>query len=117
MANRVRGELEVKIVGKLVKLVPSWEGIAEVEDKAGVGVIGLAFRFQNNDIGFKNMCALIWGGMVGSGERPFENYRELCEAVRKTGLVKFVKPVSQFLSECVAGDVEDEESPKPKSGE
>lgn len=111
MANKVRGEVEVELGGKRYTLRPSFEAMAEAESILGYGVVKVATRFIRGEHGVREVAAMLYAGMVGSGAREM-SFNEVGAAVVKAGLGNLSKPASQFAFEMLKGDEEAEEEKK-----
>lgn len=111
MPNRVIGEIEIKLGGKTYTLKPSFQSIAEIEDRSGLGIAALASKISKGNIGLKDAAALIYGGLIGSGETSLR-FEEVGEMIRREGPIKFFGIASEFLASCLKGDEEDQKAVK-----
>jgi hypothetical protein len=115
MANPHRGEVEIQLGGETLTLVPTFEGIIEAEGKVG-GLSSIIVKFARQEAGLKEIAALVYGGLVGSGEvakrkLTFSQVGEMC---RKEGVSRLLGPVLQFANKCFAGDPAEEPEADPK---
>ncbi len=112
MANQHRGEVEIKLGGKAYTLRLNHEGISAAEDKAGLGVIGMSFRVFDRRHGFREIAALIYGGLIGAGNRDltFEQVRDLIVA---EGVMTYHVQALVLMKNALNGlGTEDEEGKK-----
>lgn len=114
MANKLRGDVEIKLGGETVILSPSFEGIVECEMRAGIGLAGILTRISRHEAGLRDVVPLIYGGLLGSGvlaEKKW-TYGQVGELVRKEGVKKLYPLVTEFLVNCYSGVEEETQDPK-----
>lgn len=104
--NRQRGEIEISLGGKAYILRPTFEAIAELESKLGIGINGLCTKVLENKHGMREVAALIHCGIVGGGEKKL-SLNQVGELVRRDGYQKFNGIAITFLHECMVGEVPD----------
>jgi hypothetical protein len=108
MPNEVRGEIEITLGGEKRTLTPSFEAMAEIENRSGFGMLGLAQKAVKGNLGALDIASIIYGGLIGAGDKlSFEKVKEL---VFKEGIFKLAPSASNFLVSCLKG--EDEEPQK-----
>lgn len=113
MANKIRGEVEIKLGGESVILRPAFHGLAELEDRAGKGLLGIAVDLSKQNLGIKTIVAIIFGGMVGAGSK--RSFEEIAELVVKEGAFNYIRPCMEFLNLAVQGqkkEVDEDIDPK-----
>lgn len=96
MANKERAETEISLAGKKYKLRPTFEALCEIEDKAGVGIPGLVLQFRDKKVGYKQISAIIFGGLFGAGNSSL-SFEEIGKLVMDEGINKFVLPCGLFI--------------------
>lgn len=110
MPNAVRGEVEIELNGKKYILRPDFEAIAEIEDRLGIGIHGLMFKFAEKKSGIKDVAGLIYGGLIGAGCHDF-TFTQVGNMIRKAGFNKFVSPAVTLLANALRGDEDEETAP------
>lgn len=129
MSLRGRGEVKLMLVGEEVTLRPSFLGMEAIEEILGRGLVAEFDTMMKGNIGFKNVAAAIYGGLIGSdhveefevGEgkqkriikRPL-TYQEVGHRVQATGIQKVMRPAARFLAECIRGQMPAPEAEQEK---
>jgi hypothetical protein len=85
MANLQRGEVEIKLRGQAYTLRLTHEGIAAAEVAGGMGLIGISMRVSERKHGFREIAALIFGGLLGGGHKEL-SFEQVCQAVLEAGV-------------------------------
>ncbi len=101
MANPHRGEVAVTLAGAEYALRPTFAALAEIEVRAGIGLVALARRFAAAEFGLADMLAVLGPAIAAGGGAPPE---PLGEAVVAAGLANLAAPVARFLAGALAGD-------------
>jgi hypothetical protein len=117
MANKQRGEVEIKLAGETLKLTPSFEGIVECEERAGVGLSGLLSRISDSKAGLRDIVPLVYGGLLGSGvlaEKKW-SYADVGRLCSKEGCRSLLGQVTEFLVNCYSGQTEEAEADPKKA--
>jgi hypothetical protein len=104
VANRLKGEIEIKMDGETVALRPSFEGLLEMEDKAGLGLSMLLRRFVAQDWSLKYLTAVIYGGLYHYGDPEKYSFEKVGQAIVKSGLKNFTVPAMALISTSVNPD-------------
>ena len=99
MANRHRGEVEVDLGGKTYALRPTFQALAEIEDKTGTNLVTLARRFADGDIGVRDVAVVLWAGM-GEGAPSLDDVGRL---VVERGLDTLIGPAAGFVAAVFVG--------------
>jgi len=102
MPNKERGEMEIKISGGTYLMRPTFSCLCEIEDRAGVGLQAVAGKVMDGNLGIRDIVAIIYGGLVGSGSNPF-GYDELGDIIAKEGYTKYMTPSVEFLNRALVG--------------
>lgn len=99
MANKFRGETEVEIGGVKYLLRASFEGLLEMEDKAGCGIMEMVDSVSRGRITSKQAIAIIYGGIIGGGVKI--DFNELGEACVQEGMLSCSAKAAIFLGQIV----------------
>ena len=115
--NKHRGEMIVEVDGKEYQLVPTFEALAEIEARSGMGIIRLAHQMWENNARVVDLAAIIYGGVLGHLEpKTIEDmpwtFRSLQELVVKQGVFKLVPECLEFITEAVSGQSKEEQAGK-----
>jgi hypothetical protein len=115
MANKHRGEVEVRLAGKPYVMAPTWEAIAEIEQSTGRGIVELANRFIQQRYGLVEMAAVVFAG-IKAGDNEFiakPTLEGTGRMILQAGVANFAAPVTLFLANVLSGG----ETPKPGEAE
>lgn len=120
MANRMRGEVEVDLGGKKYTLRPSFEGILEMEDRAGVPLMTVLKMASEKALSFKVATGVVYGGLIGAGERNL-SFEQVGALIVKGGLPSYFTPIARLISSAILPPsdepIKEEEAKKePKAG-
>lgn len=115
MANRQRGEVNVELNGARYTMRPSFEALAEIEDRTGVGLLGLMLRIRDHRT--TDIVTVIYAGVaIGHGTKIKEN--DVRNAVVEKGVHHYIEPVTDFAMQALYGDEQpDLEEPEKKTSE
>lgn len=119
MANQLKGEIEIDFDGKKLVLRPTFEGLLEMEDKAGLSISAILQKFVKSDWSFRMISAVIYGGLFHyvdprSGERTYP-YDQVGSIIISTGMKKFMLPALKLISTSLNPAREDgEDAPEKK---
>jgi hypothetical protein len=111
MANKHRGEVEIRLAGKAYVMAPTWEAIAEIEQSTGRGIVELANRFIQQRYGLVEMAAVVFAG-IKAGNNEFlakPTLEGTGRMILLDGVANFAAPVTLFLANVLSGG----ETPKP----
>lgn len=100
--NFVRHEKEIELGGKTYKLRPSFAGLVEMESRAGAGLMSIATRFSSGSYGFREVVAVIFGGLVGAGDRSLK-YDEVGQLIAEMGLNKVAPIATDIVATALRG--------------
>lgn len=105
MANRELGEVNVTISGREFTLRPSFEAIAELEDRLDMGIFKVARHLGASDVRAKFIVAALWAGIKGHGTPPltYEQFGTLCMKEGAEGLAKLAAPAMQLVAGMFSG--------------
>ena len=101
MANRERGEIAVTLAGGEYVLRPTFAALAEIESRAGMGLVPLAQRFLDRQFGLNDVLAVLAPAIKAGGARPPE---KLGDAVVAAGVLNLAGPIARFLAHALGGD-------------
>ena len=99
--NKHRGEVEITLDGKAYVMRPTFEAMAEIEAKIGHGILWLATRASEGDIGITEVAVIIAAGLKAAGEPATAD--TVGPIVFRTGLVKVLVPVGEYLTSALMG--------------
>ena len=103
MANKQRGEVDVKLGGKTWTMRPAFQALCEIEDRTGVGITTLARRFHDGDFGAGPIVAVLWAG-IRAAHDDAPDYDEVGRLVVAEGVIGFAAPALAFLLAALLGD-------------
>lgn len=99
MANSFRGEVEIEIGELKYTLRPSFEGLLEIEERSGLGLMELVNQIGNGRLSTKQAVAIIYGGIIGSGGKV--EFKELGDACVQHGMLEISTKAAVFLSKVI----------------
>jgi len=102
MANKARGEIELKIGDKEYNVRPTMQLIAELEDEFD-GLLSFAHRIQNSEWKLTEIVKFLYMLLDSTGKGP--DYDDLAEEVLAGGVVNYVEPVITFLAYALSGSI------------
>jgi len=113
MANKQRGEVNIKIGDKEFVMRPTFEALCDIEDRVGMGIPELIMRLTAGDVRLKYVLPVIHAGITAynkdNGIQPTPSYKELGEMVVNTSFRETVmsspvnSPVAEFLLKGING--------------
>lgn len=113
MANRYRAEQEIELCGKKILLRGTFEGLAEIESRAGISVFKLLLSCRNQTLTLRQATAVIYGGLLGAGKsREDLDYDKIGQDVVTTGIAKLLIPIYFFIAAAVGGNPDNEDNEK-----
>ena len=112
MANKQRGEVEVRLGGRTWTMRPTFQAIAEIEDRTGLGMVELVVRFSDGRFGVTHMTAVIWAG-IHAAHDDAPDFDEVGEMVVKHGIQRLAVAVGAFLATVLSG-VQEQPAPARK---
>ena len=107
MANKMRGEVTVKLFGKTMTMRPTFQSMAAIEGRLGMGCIPLMRLIATQDFGVVHIVVVLTEGLKGAGYPATEN--RVGEEVVEVGFTKFARPVSEFLRLALGADKKEED--------
>jgi hypothetical protein len=123
MANRERGELDFVIGGREFTLTPSFEAMAELEDRVDRGIFEIANRLRGKDVRAKLIVCSLWAGVKFSPQNDltFQQFSDLCMKGGAVAISKCASPAIRFVHHMFMGKDEaekkslgEESSPPPQ---
>lgn len=108
MANRLKGDIDIELGGKKLLLRPTFEGLIEIEDKAGTGLSQILHRFVNKEWSMKHVAAVIYGGLFHYGEKA-PSFEQVGKQIVAQGVSKFLAPSVMLISKSIAPDKDEQE--------
>jgi hypothetical protein len=101
VVNRERGEVAIVLGGTEYCLRPTFQALAEIEARAGVGLVPLARRFLEREFGLKEVLAVLGPAIEAGGAKP---PADLGDCVVRAGIANYFGPVSEFLTLALGGE-------------
>lgn len=108
MANKMRGELEIKLLDKTFVLKPDFNALCSMEEKSGLGLMGMANRVMEQNVSVKMLTAIIHCGIVGGGCSDY-TFEQVGSMVVKSGFNKVAPVAIKFLQGAMLGQKQAEE--------
>lgn len=104
MVKQDLGELEVLILGDKYVLRPSFEGLWDMEERAG-SLSSMVNKFLRGDAGLREITAIVYGGVIGSSEnhKPSMTFEQMGKRVMLNGIGKLIQPCARFIGAAHAG--------------
>ena len=108
--NPHRGKVEIALrppgggCGTFI-LRPTWQALAEIEERTGRGLYALARSFLEDDFAFRDVAAVIAAGLKAAGGPS--GPEEVAELVFRTGVRARCGPAAALLARALGGDGED----------
>lgn len=101
-ANRLRGEVAIRLGGRDYVLRPTFQALCEIETRTGRGIVALARRTAAGDVGVAETAAIVTAGLRAAGEpATFDTVGRL---ILEAGLAACVPAVTAFLTAALGGD-------------
>lgn len=105
MHNELLGEIEIELCGEKHVIKPEFQGLVEMERRAGKPLASLVNLFIVNALGIQDLAAIIYGGLVGKlGSEPPIKFDELGNLIMRTGAAKMVRPCGVFITAAYTGE-------------
>lgn len=99
--NPQRGDVPVTIAGTTYTMRPSFEALAAIEEKTGLGLVALWRRFGQQEFGARDVVTVIAEGVrAGEGKVP----DKLAALIIQAGLFTLAPSVAKFLTHALAGE-------------
>lgn len=99
--NPQRGDVPVTIAGTVYTMRPTFEALAAIEEKTGIGLIPLWKRFGTQQYGIRDVVHVVTEAVrAGEGRVP----DGFSEKIVQTGVVTLSKPIAEYLTNALAGD-------------
>ena len=98
-ANPLRGETEIEINGRTIKLRPSFESLVAAEQELG-SLFAMVERAAEGDLKIAEMATLIWH-CLDIQDRPDRD--AVGSAIIKMGLVAATTPTRAVLAQVLQG--------------
>lgn len=108
MSNPHRGEIALELAGRRVALRPTFEALAEVEEKLGLDLVPLAQRFAAKRVGVRHLAAIVWCCWRGE-DRPA--YEAVGQMVVDAGVAGLIEPLGGLLVAALNGGAKKDEAP------
>lgn len=99
MANNFRGELDFEVGGVKYILRPSFQGLLEIEEKSGLGLMELVNQIGNGKLSTRQAVAIVYGGIIGSGGKV--DFDALGEACVEHGMLQVSTTAAMFLGKII----------------
>lgn len=121
MVNIHRGEVEIKLGGRVFKMRPTHQFLAEIEAQSGLGSMALIARFLRREFGFTDVVTVVWAGLKAGG---LQVRREKVEhLVFETGISQPAVAATNLLTNALGfgrsekSDEDEEEGEDGQEGE
>ena len=101
MANKHRGELDVKLLGKSWTMRLTFEAIADIEAKTAMGLAAVVRRFIQSEFGVNEVAAVIWAG-IDAAHDDAPDLEAVKRAVVEEGFGGLAVTAAEFLGRAVA---------------
>jgi len=95
-----RGEFAVVLGGETFVLRPTFKALAEMEQRAGCGLLALANRFHQQVFTLRDMLAVLGPGIAAGGRTPPDNLGELVVAAN---VIDVAAACARFLVLALTG--------------
>ena len=105
--NPHRGDVSIYLKtgdgGRDFTLRPSFSAIIEIEQATGLGIVSVASRLIQRDIGLGHLAAIVTAGLKASGE-PADT-QTVAQMVYKTGILdeKLLASINDFITAALSG--------------
>lgn len=105
MGNKLLGEVEINLGNESYILKPTFEGIVEMESRAGITIAGLVNRYAALALGITDITAIVYGGLVGAEDARLKKmtFNELGQKIMNHGMTKLLKPCGQIIAAAYSG--------------
>lgn len=101
MANGQRGEVTLPLGEREIVLRPSFENLADIENRLGYGIVKLCNRIAAGDYGLLTLAVIVHACMPKK-DRPAE--ADIGRQILKQGMVACTGPIREFLILALAGE-------------
>ncbi len=102
MANKVRGEIEVRVDGKTWAMRPAFQALAEIEGVTGLGIAAVVKRFTDGQFGIDDVAAVIRAG-IRAAHDDAPDFESVKRAIVEEGFNEFAVVAAEFLAGALAG--------------
>lgn len=100
--NPQRGDIAVTILGRSFTLRPSFEAIAEIEGRTGLGLLPLFRKFQMQDYGGRDVVNVVVPAVTAAMGADVAS--ELPALIVRHGFVKLQPAIGEFLTRAMGGE-------------
>ena len=94
--------MALTIAGAEFTLTPSFAALAEIEQRAGMGLVALAQRFAEGRFGLADVMAVLVPAIKAGGSAVPER---LGDGVVQTGIAPVAVAIARFLARALTGEV------------
>lgn len=102
LANKERGEVVVVLAGREYVMRPTFEALAQIEGRLGVGIVSLLRSISAGQFGVRDFAAVIHAGIDAGPDRG-PSYAEVGRLAAAEGLMGLLPFVTEFLMAPVEG--------------
>lgn len=109
MPNAVVGEILLKIGEREFTLKPSFNGLAEIENRADCGILEIANHISKGSVRLKYLVAIVYGGIVGAlpkGQKPEITIEDLGDLMVQNNYISLVPDIVKWFGAAIVGDPE-----------
>lgn len=114
MANKHRGEEELRLAGRTYVLRPTFQALAEIEAELDEKLLRIAERSLAGNIGTKETLAVVRAFIRGGGAEPPS---DLEAAIMQRGVLVVIGTVLRAIQKAISGDPEDLPTGNPPAAE
>lgn len=107
-ANKHRGEVSITLGGKEYTLRPSFEAIADIEERTGRGTVALTRLAASGDIGVGRAAIILHALMTAGGHKV--DLKDVGSMILEAGIVSVLPAIMVVLGNVLAGGTEPGES-------
>ncbi len=104
MANEVRGEVELDLAGETFALRPTFEALCTIENRLGAGILEVARRIAQHQIGLRDVTVIIVETARAAGHKAKEP--EIGARILDAGLCSVVPALVELLGRPLLGPPE-----------
>ena len=111
MANKLRGEVTLKLKGRNYTLRPTFEALCMLEEQSNTSVLLLMSKMEGCRIRVKDLSLLVWAGILGADPDSKLTMNQVGQMILDEGLISVIEqrndgdtnPISQFLMIGILG--------------
>lgn len=101
-ANSEHGRVAITLAGKSYTMTTNYQAALEIEERIGEGILTLARRAGEGNIGLREATAIITAGLRAGGEPATPD--KVGAMIMADGLLDKLEPVAAYLIKAIAGE-------------